>query len=355
MMDDVGRAVRGGRPGGQACAATPPLVSSVTGAKSVGRRGHDPAYWSRHLREPVRFSPALRCLLGEGERTLIECGPRPTLSGFVRQHAERGHRAPVVVATLEESPAPRESLLLAAGRLWTLGVRSRGAVARRGQAPDCTCPTYPFERNRHWVSSPSGNRTQRGRASRSPEAAIPLPAVRPTAAPPTENSPAPYALHPMMINFQQRPGPRIVSPNSLPDCACCWKKCPASTLRRWMRRALRGVGARRLRSSPQAALQVRKDFKVDLTFRPVMERFRTLELLARHLDQVLPADPRACCRGPSASSATCDATRRPDDEWAAAYREPPRERRTGHARRPELPSVSRYDYAESPRRRSCSR
>src|SRR6185312_5241537 len=42
-------------------------------------------YWTRHLREPVRFSTALERVLERPARVLLEVGPRATLCSLARQ------------------------------------------------------------------------------------------------------------------------------------------------------------------------------------------------------------------------------------------------------------------------------
>lgn len=48
----------------------------------------------------------------------------------------------------------------------------------------------------------------------------------------------------------------------------------------------------------QAALQVRKEFRTELTFRQLMESYQTLDSLARYLDENLSADPAKPPAGP---------------------------------------------------------
>src|SRR5690606_6762163 len=57
------------------------IYSSSTGERLSDAQATDPGYWARHLRETVRFSPALRAVLAAvGQPLLLELGPRNTLS-----------------------------------------------------------------------------------------------------------------------------------------------------------------------------------------------------------------------------------------------------------------------------------
>lgn len=131
-----------------------PFVSSVTGTWIRAEEATDPAYWSAHLRKPVRFAPAVATLLKEKDRALLEVGPGQTLSLHARRHPGKtsGH---VVLSSLghpEDHESDRACLLRAAGELWVFGV----AIDWQGlQAGRDLCrvplPTYPFERSRHWI------------------------------------------------------------------------------------------------------------------------------------------------------------------------------------------------------------
>ena len=59
-----------------------PIVSSATGEWLDADTAMSPDYWARHLREPVRFAPALSRLLEKPDLVLLEIGPRATLGGL---------------------------------------------------------------------------------------------------------------------------------------------------------------------------------------------------------------------------------------------------------------------------------
>ena len=133
-----------------------PLLSNVTGTWMTDRDAADPAYWARHLCQPVRFGDAMAELLREGGRMLVEAGPGQTLGAFVRQQPrDAGRPVPLVVPSLRgayENADDCAWLLSSLGRLWTAGVQpdwaALSAGERRRRVP---LPTYPWERTRHWV------------------------------------------------------------------------------------------------------------------------------------------------------------------------------------------------------------
>mgnify|MGYP003349199269 CR=1 FL=1 len=78
------------------------IASTLTGTWMTDADATDPHYWARHLREPVRFSPALRTLMAVGGHALLEIGPRNTLTSLARQHAAPGQPAPLCFASLTD-------------------------------------------------------------------------------------------------------------------------------------------------------------------------------------------------------------------------------------------------------------
>jgi acyl transferase domain-containing protein len=143
-----------------------PYVSNVTGTWITPAEAMDPAYWVRHLREPVRFDAGLRTLLEKGQPLLMEVGPGHTLSRLARQQPGLAPGQPVLGSLPSTRKAPEEEsrfLLGALGRAWLAGAEVdwkalHGAARRR-----VPLPTYPFERQRYWVEP-----------AEAPEAAAPV-------------------------------------------------------------------------------------------------------------------------------------------------------------------------------------
>src|SRR6185436_4108221 len=139
------------------CALQPPrlpFLSNVTGTWIRPEEATDPAYWGRHLRQPVRFAEGLRELLAADPGVLLEAGPGETLGRLAQRELRRRSATPrpLVLASLPGEPKTEElHLLRTSGRLWLAGVRLDGRAfpaAGRRRAP---LPTYPFERRRFWV------------------------------------------------------------------------------------------------------------------------------------------------------------------------------------------------------------
>ncbi|MBW4592783.1 MAG: SDR family oxidoreductase [Brasilonema angustatum HA4187-MV1] len=130
-----------------------PFISNVTGTWITTAQATDPNYWAKHLRQTVRFSSGITELLKEPERILLEVGPGRTLSTFAKQHY---NSEPVVLTSLrhpQEQQPDVAFLLNTLGKLWLFGVQvdwsGFHANERRYRIP---LPTYPFERQRYWIS-----------------------------------------------------------------------------------------------------------------------------------------------------------------------------------------------------------
>lgn len=88
---------------GKAVAAEPlhlpevPIQSARTGRLLLPHEALDPMFWARQMAEPVRYWPALKGLLEDGDRVLVEAGPGNSLSAPARKHpAVRSGRSTVV-------------------------------------------------------------------------------------------------------------------------------------------------------------------------------------------------------------------------------------------------------------------
>ena len=132
---------------------TIPFVSNVTGTWMTDADAQDPRYWSRHIRQPVRFSEGIAQLLAEPDRLLLEIGPGNTLSGLVRQQTRgTGH---LIVSSLrhpQEQTSDVATIARALSRLWVSGAAMSWKDYFTGeQRRRVPLPTYPFERQRYWV------------------------------------------------------------------------------------------------------------------------------------------------------------------------------------------------------------
>jgi amino acid adenylation domain-containing protein len=243
-----------------------PIVSTLTGQPLGEVEATSAAYWAQHVRGTVRFSPALRDTLARLSQPLfVETGPRNTLATLARQHAG------TAVSLLHGDPADEVALLrLACARLWTCGAEIELArLSTRTDARRVRLPTTPFERQRCWV-----------------DIAPPLSASATVATPAAAPLVPPIALESTVT---------VATPPPLPS---------ASTLDARLRALFEDICGLDMAQADghapfaelgldsltltQAATQIRKHFKVELSFRQLMEKHRSFDALAAFLRQSLP-------------------------------------------------------------------
>ena len=296
-----------------------PIVSTRTSILLTADEATSPDYWARQLRDPVRFCGAVRTALAGAGRYFLELGPRASLSALTRQHDKvTKDRVPVVASLADTRDAELESVELAAGQLWCAGV----TVPRQDRAPRrrVLLPTYPFERQRHWVDA-----GQRAVAL----SAAPL-LVAPTAQTIAPANDAVAALPPLassadIMQMLMAPNSSLSnpSPNTMNSTIPAASNDRRPTLIARLREVFEEVSGLEMADADssagfvelgldsltltQVALQLKKNFKVNITFRNLMEGFPSLDALAEHLDQQLPADVAAAPAAPMASPSAAPA------------------------------------------------
>ncbi len=131
-----------------------PFYSTVHGGLADGPLDTD--YWYANIRQPVKYHQAVRALLANRFACFLEVGPHPALMhGSVDAIREVGARA-TWIPTLRRDVDDRTALALALGRLLVTGVRELPV----GVAAHVELPTYPFEKERHWLETEAGRRAR---------------------------------------------------------------------------------------------------------------------------------------------------------------------------------------------------
>lgn len=130
------------------------LISNLSGQVASGGELSTASYWSRHLREPVKFSASVETLHQFGCECFIEIGPGATLLGMASRCLPEG--AGVWLPSLRPGQGDWHQLLKSLSALYVRGVPvdwrafDRDYVRRRHQLP-----TYPFQRQRYWLEMPA--------------------------------------------------------------------------------------------------------------------------------------------------------------------------------------------------------
>ncbi|MFJ1540959.1 type I polyketide synthase [Micromonospora chalcea] len=129
-------------------AADVPLYSATTGGP-VDTDGLDAARWYRDLTTDADAEPAVRALLDEGHRVLLEAAPATVLAAGIRESA-RADDAVVVAADDTVAGGWQRMLTVLAG-LHVHGVPvDWTAILGAPTGPPPPLPTYAFQRQRYW-------------------------------------------------------------------------------------------------------------------------------------------------------------------------------------------------------------
>ncbi|TFF36330.1 polyketide synthase [Mucilaginibacter psychrotolerans] len=241
-----------------------PIISTITGKWLSEAEALDPHYWAMHVRRTVRFADAANLLAEDEGRIMLEVGPGNVLSTLVKQQA-----SPKLVTTIPGIDSalgdlPTRSALQALGQLWMNGIDPDWTAFYAGQQRlKLNLPTYAFDRKRFWV-----------------EPVIPLSHLTPPFEAPTEqlfeHSTAIQKDMPLRKELLIGKLKDIFEDTSGIDV----DSSDASFIE---------IGFDSLLLT-QVATNLKKEFNVPITFRKLFEEYNSLDLLAAHLDNILPAD-----------------------------------------------------------------
>lgn len=267
-----------------------PLVSTVSGDWLDAAAATSPQYWSRHLRQPVRFASALERLLDAPSRVVLEVGPRATLTGLARQHPSLHKGRTTVVASLSDHvDGEPVALRQAVGALWCRGAAIDPALLdRRERRRRVLLPTCPFERKRYWVEAAC---THSATAPLTVDPPMqPTPATPPvdSAAPPVATSAADGGRHQRLL-AQVRELFEDISGLEMED---------ADPTANFMELGLDSL------MLTQVALQLTRTFPIRISFRQLMGEYASLDSIAGLLDAQLEPEPaKAADDQPTAETA----------------------------------------------------
>ncbi|GAB3844832.1 hypothetical protein GCM10027610_059970 [Dactylosporangium cerinum] len=125
--------------------ATIPVISNQTGNIATDQQLSSPEYWTRHIREAVRYRDMITTLERAGTNTYLELGPDNTLSALTHTCLPDGHTATITSAHLGDHA---QAVLHAAGRETTWTTKTPAGH----HAP---LPTYAFQHRPFWLTPPA--------------------------------------------------------------------------------------------------------------------------------------------------------------------------------------------------------
>ena len=138
-----------------------PLISNLTGELMAA--APDKLYWRRHLREAVRFGDGVLALAELGCRSFLEIGPHPALLPMAQVCLGARGRSATWIATLNRQKSDTESISDMLAALYLAGHNINWAAVHADASwRRIPLPTYPFQRQRHWLEDNTIH-TQRAR------------------------------------------------------------------------------------------------------------------------------------------------------------------------------------------------
>ncbi len=134
-----------------------PVISNLTGEQLTPEQATDPAYWTSHAREPVRFADAVKALREKGATTYLEIGPDPVLTAMASATLGEDAKA-ALIPTLREGREEPKALALSLGAAHAAGAKLDWDAYFKGTGANrVPLPTYPFQRKRYWLSASSAS------------------------------------------------------------------------------------------------------------------------------------------------------------------------------------------------------
>jgi acyl transferase domain-containing protein/short-subunit dehydrogenase/acyl carrier protein len=148
IKEKLAQSLVGFAPANQANAS---FVSTVTGEVFEGSL--DAAYWWNNVRQPVHFEAAISCLIDLGCRVFAEISPHAILQRYLKECLDGKQVKGQVLSSLRRNDDGLDRVQELALRLHLLDGRDSLAVFFPAVGRFVDLPTYPWQRERHWLPS----------------------------------------------------------------------------------------------------------------------------------------------------------------------------------------------------------
>ncbi|MFP3992618.1 type I polyketide synthase, partial [Streptomyces sp. E11-3] len=131
-----------------------PVVSTVTGEIASTEQLTSPDYWTRQIREAVRFADAARQLAAQGATVLVEVGPDAVLTALARRTLEDAAVTAVPLLRAGRPECDTFAAGIAQAHIHGAPLRAESFFpgVRAGSAP-AALPTYAFQREHFWLAA----------------------------------------------------------------------------------------------------------------------------------------------------------------------------------------------------------
>ena len=122
-------------------------------------------YWTKHIRQPVKFSKGIESLEQKGVNVFLEIGPDPILLGMGKHSFSKNA---TWIPSLKKTVPEQEQIYRALGHLYTQGINVDWKKVYGPRNPNwISIPNYPFQRKSYWhqtrsLSKSSSNQNVNG-------------------------------------------------------------------------------------------------------------------------------------------------------------------------------------------------
>jgi acyl transferase domain-containing protein len=134
---------------------TTPILSNLSGTWLTEAEAVSPEYWARHLRHTVRFADCAAVVAQHQDWLVLEVGPGETLLSFLRQMSDSSS-SQTRIHCIRQPRAVHDDYeiwLSALSRMWIAGAQIDWPAVHKPHMPRrLPLPSYPFERQRYWIS-----------------------------------------------------------------------------------------------------------------------------------------------------------------------------------------------------------
>ncbi len=127
-----------------------PFVSTVTGEVASGTT-MDANYWWDNVRKPVRFAPAIRCLVNEGHTSFLEVGPHPALQHSIRDCLSEQNQSGQIFHSLRRDTDESVEMLSNLAALHIYGLEINWSAVNQGTGHFVELPKYVWQRQTYWL------------------------------------------------------------------------------------------------------------------------------------------------------------------------------------------------------------
>lgn len=125
------------------------MISSLTG-QQVGEEIAQAGYWLNHISQTVQFYPAVQQLIKTGGEVLLEIGPKPVLTGLIKQINEAADRQSF--SSQAGQGKSRMELYSCLSQLYTSGLTIQWPTINPTNNK-VKIPGYPWQRQYYWLDN----------------------------------------------------------------------------------------------------------------------------------------------------------------------------------------------------------